>query len=183
MITQALTLAQQYNKATQYPSQMVAQFVNYLDELEAELSLYSDEHRHQHLLAKLIPELRQPLNNYQHIPDTRVELIRLATQLEANLSWKTHPDRKQSSTQRDSDPKGKRKAQGNEPNANQLSSKSLTSRLSNRWRPNLLKEERKCRTKNNLCYQYSKEGHHALKCPDRLAVSLKDNQTENFKSQ
>ena len=49
---------------------MVAQFVNYLDELEAELLLYSDEHWCQHLLAKLTLELQHTLNNYQHIPNT-----------------------------------------------------------------------------------------------------------------
>ena len=37
-------LAWQYNKATQHYSQIVAQFVNYLDELEAKLLLYSNEH-------------------------------------------------------------------------------------------------------------------------------------------
>ena len=84
-ITYASTLAHWYNEATQCHSQTVAQFVNYLDELEAELPPYSDEHWHQHLLAKLIPELWHPLNNYQHIPGTWSGLRGLATQLEANL--------------------------------------------------------------------------------------------------
>ena len=67
---------------------MVIQFVNYLDDLEAELPAYSDEHRCQHLLAKLLPEICHTLNNYQHIPETRTELINLAIQLESNiLSW------------------------------------------------------------------------------------------------
>ena len=56
-----------------------------MDELEAELLLYSDEHQYQHLLAKLTPELRHVLNNYQYIPGTQSGLIGLATQLEANL--------------------------------------------------------------------------------------------------
>ena len=133
-------------------------------------------------------KLHQALNNYQHIPDTQVGLIGLATQLEANLPRKSRSDTKQSGSQRDPDPKGKGKAQcaqpkGNEPNTNQRSSKPLAPRSFNRRRPNLSKEEREHRMKNNLCYQCGKEGHHASNCPDRPAVPTKDNKPENSKSQ
>jgi len=84
-VTHTTTLARRYDEAIQRPGQSVAQFVNYLDDLEAELEPYSDEHRRQHLLAKLSPEIRHALNNYQEIPSTRNGLIRLAIQLEANL--------------------------------------------------------------------------------------------------
>ena len=81
-------LARKYDEAAQWPNQMVIQFVNYLDDLEVELPAYSDEHRRQHLLAKLSLEIRHALNNYQHIPETRTELINLVIQLEGNiLSW------------------------------------------------------------------------------------------------
>ena len=48
----------------QRPGQTVTQFVNYLNEIEAELEPYDDRHRRQHLLAKLLPELQYALNNY-----------------------------------------------------------------------------------------------------------------------
>ena len=64
----------------------MTQFVNYLDEIEAELKPYDDGHRRQHLLAKLSLELQYTLNNYQNQPETRTGLIKLTIQLEANLT-------------------------------------------------------------------------------------------------
>ena len=45
LVTRTSTLACWYNEATQCYSQMVIQFVNYLDELEAELPAYGDEYQ------------------------------------------------------------------------------------------------------------------------------------------
>ena len=69
-VTRTTTLARWYDEAIQRPGQSVTQFVNYLDDLEAELEPYSDEHHRQHLLAKLSPEICYTLNNYQEIPST-----------------------------------------------------------------------------------------------------------------
>jgi hypothetical protein len=65
-------------------------------------------------MAKLSPELCHTLHNYQHLSETHIELIGLATQLEANLPRKSKSDGKPSTTsttsRRDSDRKGKGKA-------------------------------------------------------------------------
>jgi hypothetical protein len=82
-VTHAATLARRYNEAHQKPGQSVATFVSYLNSIEAELPEYSDQHRHQHLLVKLKPELRRSLQHYQDMPTTCAKLIELATQLEA----------------------------------------------------------------------------------------------------
>jgi len=63
-VTRTTTLARRYDEAIQRPGQSVIQFVNYLDDLEAELEPYSNEYRRQHLLAKLLPEICHALNNY-----------------------------------------------------------------------------------------------------------------------
>ncbi|KAI9769239.1 MAG: hypothetical protein M1840_004368 [Geoglossum simile] len=53
-VTRASTMVEWYNTACQWPSQTVTQFVNYLDEIESEMSPYSELQRHRHLLAKLL---------------------------------------------------------------------------------------------------------------------------------
>ncbi|KAH0557017.1 hypothetical protein GP486_005195 [Trichoglossum hirsutum] len=78
-VTRAATMARRYNDANQRPYQTVIQFANYMDSLEAELPTYTNAQRAQHLFAKLIPEIRTALNNYQEIPKTRADLIKLAT--------------------------------------------------------------------------------------------------------
>ena len=114
-VTCASTLARKYDEAAQRPNQTVIQFVNYLDDLEAELPPYSDEHRRQYLLAKLSLEIRHALNNYQHIPETRTGLINLAIQLEGNMSSWSKPagePREGHKSNRDDKGKGKVKSHG-----------------------------------------------------------------------
>src|SRR5437667_2977782 len=114
-VTRASTLARKYDEAAQRPNQTVIQFVNYLDDLEAELPPYLDEHRRQHLLAKLSPEIRHALNNYQHIPETRTGLINLAIQPEGNMSSQSKPasePREGHKSNRDDKGKGKVKSHG-----------------------------------------------------------------------
>jgi hypothetical protein len=84
-VTRSLSQGLRYEHAIQRVSQTVQQFVNYMDEIEGELPPYADIHRRQHLLAKLRPEIRRALNNYQVLPETRTGVINLAIQLEANL--------------------------------------------------------------------------------------------------
>ena len=56
-VTCASTLGWWYNEAVQHIDQTVTQFVNYLDEIEAELQPYDDIHHQQHLFTKLSLEL------------------------------------------------------------------------------------------------------------------------------
>lgn len=197
-VTCAATLARRYNDAAQWPGQTVAQFVNYLDELEAELPPYSEEHRRQHLLAKLLPELRYALNNYQNIPATRTGLIGLATQLEANLPRKSKGDGKapasrpesaaKPNSQNESDFKGKGKPRGRLPFRHKGSSSSAPSSSKPagarppRRRADLTEEERDRRMKENLCFGCSKAGHRAYLCPEKKATSSSTKATENSRS-
>ena len=89
----------------------MTQFVNYLDEIEAELKPYDDGHRREHLLAKLSLELQYTLNNYQNQPETRTGLIKLAIQLEANLTGRSRLTRG-SSNEPQHTPKEKGKGKG-----------------------------------------------------------------------
>jgi hypothetical protein len=74
-----------YDHTVQCQGQTVQQFINYLDEIEAELESYSDEHWKQHLLAKLRLKFRQALGNYQELLATQTQVINLTIQLEANM--------------------------------------------------------------------------------------------------
>ncbi|KAH0538527.1 hypothetical protein FGG08_004914 [Glutinoglossum americanum] len=106
-VTRAAMQSHRYDRAQQRPNQTVKQFVSYMDDLEADLLPYSDEHRRQHLFAKLKPELRRALANYQEVPTTRQGLINLATQLEANL--RDDPNTADRATRREDDGKTHRK--------------------------------------------------------------------------
>lgn len=90
-VTRAMTLACEYNEARQRPGQTVVQFVNYMDQLEAELPPYTDAQRALHLYAKLLPEIQPIMNNYQELPKTRANMIKLAIQIEGNLPTRARP--------------------------------------------------------------------------------------------
>ncbi|KAI9772283.1 MAG: hypothetical protein M1840_001032 [Geoglossum simile] len=83
-----------YDTACQRPSQTVIQFVNYLYDIESEMSLYSESQRYRYLLAKLSLKLQHILNSYQSIPLTYLGLIALAVQVEANLAPKAKAESK-----------------------------------------------------------------------------------------
>jgi hypothetical protein len=141
-------------------------------------------------MAKLSPKLRYALHNYQHLPETCIELIGLATQLETNLPRKSKSNSKLSTTsmtsRRDSNRKGKGKAKelpyhnkepaATTPKAKQSSAKAV------RWKPTLSKEERKRRAKANLCYQCDKEGHYAAQYFKKPADPPTEKKVENTKS-
>jgi len=187
-VTRAATLARRYDEAHQRPGQTVTQFVNYLDELENELPPYTDAQRRQHLLAKLLPDLRQALNNYQNVPETRVGLIGLAMQLEANLPRKAKGEGKSSDAQtghqRDTQRRGKGKAPESPKKDKESKSTQSSTRRANPRPPrvNLSSEERERRSNEKLCYTCGKAGHFANKCTKRPATSATTKEAGNSKS-
>ena len=169
-ITRAATFGQRYNDARQRPGQTVAQFVNYLNELEAELEPYTDGQRRQHLGWKLLPELQHAIRNYQQAPDTRIGLIRLATQLEANISRKPKADGRPTSNHDKAQGSGGSKPQDSQPkDRNRGKQTNFKPSRQPKQTSTLSAEERERRRKENLCFQCGKEGHMASACPDRAA--------------
>lgn len=84
-INRSMTMSQRYQDAVQKPGQSVQSFASHLEDLEAMLTPYTEEHRRHHLLMKLRPDIRMAITNYQDIPSTRIGLIALASRLEENL--------------------------------------------------------------------------------------------------
>ena len=60
-------------------------FATYIEDLEADLEIYTDEQRRLHLLARLRPDLKAALRSMQILPARRTELVSLAARIEDNL--------------------------------------------------------------------------------------------------
>jgi hypothetical protein len=67
--------AQQGNSTVRY-------FNNYLKELEDRLPPYSEEHRKQHFMTKIRPDLRRQILQMEHMPDTREAMVEAAARFE-----------------------------------------------------------------------------------------------------
>ncbi|KAI9780366.1 MAG: hypothetical protein M1816_003094 [Peltula sp. TS41687] len=80
-----LSAADGYENARQRAGQTTDNFATYLDQLEEELEPYKESHRRQHLLTKLRLELKQAIKAYPAQPETRYELVSLASRLEQNI--------------------------------------------------------------------------------------------------
>jgi hypothetical protein len=193
-VTRTVTQAHRWQAAMQRPGQTVAQFVNYLDELESELPAYTDEQRRQHLLGKLLPDIVCALNNYQAIPSTRKGLIALATQLEASLRKKKASQsqgrqepatratpRDDTSSKGKGKPRSQTQPQSKGTRGASTSPKSAASRPP-RQRSYLSNEEKERRTKGKLCYTCGKSGHYAAQCHDKATTAPPEKKAENSQS-
>ena len=76
--------ANQYEAARQRIGQSVESFVAYLDSLETELGVTDDASQRRTLYSKLLPEIRDRITSYNDVPETREDLISLATRLEGS---------------------------------------------------------------------------------------------------
>ena len=66
-----LTAAQQFKETKQKLNQSVYSFNVYLSTLKAQLSLYSEEYKVQHLFTQLHQEIHMTLMNYQELSDSQ----------------------------------------------------------------------------------------------------------------
>jgi predicted DNA-binding protein YlxM (UPF0122 family) len=56
-----LLVSRKYESARQGPKQLILSFVNYLEELEAELELFTETQKRDNLFNKICPELQRKL--------------------------------------------------------------------------------------------------------------------------
>lgn len=157
------------------------EFLSYLETLEAQLEPYSEGQKAQALLAGLRPELRAALTNQTTVPETRIELARVAARMEDNSKELARvatevPQR----SRRDVD--GTKLVHRDRRNGN---------RTRREWRHNqdrLPDSEGAAPTRNPTvaspefakgvsCYNCGREGHYANKCPDKRKVAALSNAT------
>ena len=174
-VTRDATLARQYNEAQQRPDQTVAQFVSYLDDLEGEMEPYTDNQRRQHLLAKLRPDIRYALSHYQKPPQTRRELIDLATQLEAarrkdgrrESAPTSHKGQAEGGPSKgrfeEKKPNSKGKAKAGDTTKGRSQRQAPTNS-----QPNAAKEKLR---RENRCYLCEGQGHYAKDCTHAMGAA------------
>lgn len=81
-VNRSISVTLQYDKARQSDGQTVQAFSTELDVLEDQMTPYTEPQRVRHLLAKLQPALRNAIIKFHPIPDTRQELVALASRME-----------------------------------------------------------------------------------------------------
>jgi hypothetical protein len=89
-VNRQLNTAQRYADARQRVGQSIHTYVTYIEGLEDELPVYTEEQRRLHLLTTFRSEIRTAITNHQVIPDTRTGLIALAARLEENMNSRQH---------------------------------------------------------------------------------------------
>src|SRR5436190_866367 len=185
--------ATNYENAVQKPNQTVIEFANYLDRLEAYLPKYSEEHRYQHLLAKLRPGLRKALVRIQNIPKDRRSLIAVAASLEQNGEGGLVPKKtnEEETRYRTGSASGKSRSQphptsGSSSEGHNRGSKrpresaesSTKTPPSKKSRIRLSQEERNRLKEENLCFRCAKPGHLAADCKFNPGEVSKDSRTQ-----
>ena len=78
-VNHMLTAAQQFKETEQKLNQSVYSFNVYLSTLKTQLSLYSKEHKMQHLFIWLYQEICMTLMNYQELSDSQNTLLSLTS--------------------------------------------------------------------------------------------------------
>jgi hypothetical protein len=157
----ALDAVLQYLEAKQRPGQTAQQFNQYLLSLEAQLDHpYNEEQRRIHLWAKLRPEVRAHIVNYQDIPKTRDAIVALATRQENTRKRFTSPPPDRGRSQ-------PRPRQSSKPLAERITGDSGPRRSPSDSIP---REGSRFRSRA-ICYNCQKEGHYAKDCRQRSAAN------------
>ncbi|OAF58221.1 hypothetical protein VC83_06589 [Pseudogymnoascus destructans] len=118
---------------------------------------YSEEHRVQHLLMKLRPDVRTKVLTYPEIPRTRVALIALTARFEQADTSRVWEGSAREGRQQ-SQPDRPRKRPSSSSNENWGATRSFQKH------PRLPDAEEQRQKENNLCFTCGKEGHRAAQC-------------------
>lgn len=188
-VNRGISTMQRYSEAVQKPGQSIHNFVTYLESLEADLPVYTEEHRLNHLFTKLRPEIRERITNFQHIPQTMDGMVSLAARIEENM----RPKHRTIAPRRGGDEETERKSRASTPDPPK--EKGRRSRGDHRGRgrggrgassahrgptePNTLPvtANRGGRDLSDVeCYTCHKKGHIAPHCPDKVITSSKNGQ-------
>ena len=158
-INRGLDTAMRYHSAGQRKDQNVCSFTTYLETLEAQLEPYSENHRVQHLYAKLRPEIQTAITDFHQVPSTRSELISLAMTLERNLQRKgalRAPDKR---------------AAGDADRPSKRHRPAMQQRKGSPHRAQSERGKRDRRAQRDVsevtCYNCNKKGHYSTTCPDK----------------
>jgi hypothetical protein len=172
-----------YENAKQRPGQSIRAFVEYLESCEEELEPYTETQRAEHLLAKILPEMRQRLveGGYTRTKLSRTDLISVIAMLEQNQSptskgTKTDSKDKDKSESSSNKKKGswKNKRRNRDQNqdddgkGNSTSQDATSSSASQTQRNTGGSTKDKPRDKSkDTCNRCGQKGHWANECPDR----------------
>lgn len=156
-VNRQLNAVQAFYDAQQRSSQSAASFHTYLSHLEAQLpEPFTEVHRKLAFFAKLRPDLRSALTNYQNLPETRDGMVALAARLESNVQ-RTPSGSNSQGRKRSRQEAASRGSERHDGAAQQP--RRLDERVEPRARPRRPLSEVEC-------YKCGKKGHIAPYCPN-----------------
>ena len=173
-VNRRLLAYEKWEAAKQRQDEKVSNFKAYLEELEAHLPPFAEEHRANIFLAKLRPELKNKILSTDNVPKQREEILAMAIMQETILK----------SARPSSGGFGSKQSGGSNID------KPLKARVSKPARTQEEVKKRKAEVANNdiktpgVCWHCQEPGHLRADCPDKdkpaatvAAVSIKNEAT------
>lgn len=160
-----------FENLKQQPGQAVQQFASKFDETYDDLATNMEQLRTQQFFAKLLPTIRDLVQNYQNPPTNRNELAALVARLEAVHKIHDKKDKKENKRQKERSPSNsnsnsnsnyqgkrgtKRTSDGSPTNSRRTTSRPKPGALT--------AAEKQRRQENNLCFVCADPGHMASEC-------------------